>query len=155
VKVRSLGRIINHLIDIEALDADARGRLRPNRSMLLADILEESQATVEHEQALQSSRVAMVRDYAETDACRRQVLLSYFGEAIQPCGNCDNCQAGTPESTAANDQTEREVEHAEWGKGHVLRVENDRAYVFFDTAGYRVVDLVVAEERDLLRWLET
>ncbi|MDE2796826.1 MAG: DNA helicase RecQ [Gemmatimonadota bacterium] len=30
--------------------------------------------------------------YCELTACRRQTLLSYFGETLdQPCGNCDNC----------------------------------------------------------------
>jgi ATP-dependent DNA helicase RecQ len=30
--------------------------------------------------------------YCETASCRRQVLLSYFGEQLaQPCGNCDSC----------------------------------------------------------------
>jgi ATP-dependent DNA helicase RecQ len=35
---------------------------------------------------------AMVR-YAETDLCRRKVLLRYFGEEYEPenCGMCDNC----------------------------------------------------------------
>ena len=28
---------------------------------------------------------------AETIDCRRVRLLAYFGEASQPCGNCDNC----------------------------------------------------------------
>ena len=28
---------------------------------------------------------------AEATDCRRQRLLQYFGEASQPCGNCDNC----------------------------------------------------------------
>ncbi|MGO1544917.1 MAG: DNA helicase RecQ [Gulosibacter sp.] len=27
----------------------------------------------------------------ETAGCRRQMLLGYFGEQSQPCGNCDNC----------------------------------------------------------------
>ena len=30
---------------------------------------------------------------AEATDCRRQRLLSYFGETSQPCGNCDNCIA--------------------------------------------------------------
>jgi ATP-dependent DNA helicase RecQ len=29
--------------------------------------------------------------YCETPQCRRQVLLSYFGEETGPCGNCDIC----------------------------------------------------------------
>ena len=29
--------------------------------------------------------------YCETPGCRRVTLLSYFGERIEPCGNCDTC----------------------------------------------------------------
>ncbi|HTN97385.1 MAG TPA: DNA helicase RecQ [Nordella sp.] len=29
--------------------------------------------------------------FAETSQCRRQVLLRYFGDDAQPCGNCDVC----------------------------------------------------------------
>ena len=29
--------------------------------------------------------------YAEASTCRRVMLLSYFGDTIQPCGNCDIC----------------------------------------------------------------
>ena len=29
--------------------------------------------------------------YCEAPGCRRQTLLSYFGEASEPCGNCDIC----------------------------------------------------------------
>jgi ATP-dependent DNA helicase RecQ len=28
----------------------------------------------------------------ETATCRRQAILSHFGETTGPCGNCDNCQ---------------------------------------------------------------
>jgi ATP-dependent DNA helicase RecQ len=29
--------------------------------------------------------------YCEAPGCRRQTLLAYFGEASEPCGNCDMC----------------------------------------------------------------
>jgi ATP-dependent DNA helicase RecQ len=29
--------------------------------------------------------------YCEAAGCRREILLSYFGESSRPCGNCDNC----------------------------------------------------------------
>ena len=38
----------------------------------------------------------MMRGYAETDDCRRQFLLGYFGEDLaEPCGSCDTCADGT------------------------------------------------------------
>ena len=36
-------------------------------------------------------RLDALLGFCETAACRRQVLLSWFGEKIAPCGNCDNC----------------------------------------------------------------
>ena len=36
-------------------------------------------------------RLDALLGYCETAACRRQVLLSWFGERIESCGNCDNC----------------------------------------------------------------
>jgi len=31
--------------------------------------------------------------FCETVRCRRQVLLQYFGDSCEPCGNCDTCLA--------------------------------------------------------------
>ncbi len=41
--------------------------------------------------AADHARLNALLGLAEATACRRQVLLGYFGETAQPCGNCDLC----------------------------------------------------------------
>jgi ATP-dependent DNA helicase RecQ len=41
--------------------------------------------------AADHARLNALLGLAEAMACRRQVLLGYFGEASEPCGNCDLC----------------------------------------------------------------
>ena len=36
-------------------------------------------------------RLAALVGYCEASSCRRRVLLGYFGETAEPCGNCDVC----------------------------------------------------------------
>jgi len=55
-------------------------------------LIDESEAGDEHKRASRAKLDAMV-GLAEADGCRRVLLLRYFGEASQPCGNCDNCLA--------------------------------------------------------------
>ncbi|MBU0928885.1 MAG: DNA helicase RecQ [Spirochaetes bacterium] len=47
------------------------------------------------------ARLDAMRDYAESDLCRRAVILDHFGEAREErnCGACDNCLSG-PRETA-------------------------------------------------------
>ncbi len=42
--------------------------------------------------AADHGRLNALLGLAEAAHCRRQVLLTYFGEESQPCGNCDLCQ---------------------------------------------------------------
>ena len=57
--------------------------------------VEDVRGRAEGYQALQRSRVDMVRGYAETRRCRRQFLLAYLGEDDSPrCERCDNCRSG-------------------------------------------------------------
>ncbi len=41
--------------------------------------------------AADHTRLNALLGLAEALACRRQVLLGYFGETAEPCGNCDLC----------------------------------------------------------------
>jgi ATP-dependent DNA helicase RecQ len=99
------------------------------------------------------SRVDMMRAYAETDACRRDFVLSYFGEAFDPpCGNCDNCLAGRSTAHAASEPypVGSRVVHADWGEGSVQRYDGEAVVVLFDEVGYKTLALEIVRERALL-----
>jgi ATP-dependent DNA helicase RecQ len=108
----------------------------------------------EEREEYEKSRLEMMRSYAEHSGCRRDFVLSYFGEEHEPpCGNCDNCDAGL---VAPEAETERPFEigatvtHSEWGQGEVQRYEANRVIVLFESVGYRTLDLELVEERGLL-----
>ena len=42
-------------------------------------------------QMREHKRLDALLAYCEASVCRRQTLLTYFGEQAEPCGNCDNC----------------------------------------------------------------
>jgi ATP-dependent DNA helicase RecQ len=52
--------------------------------------IDESNAP-EEQKRLEAQRLNTLLSYCETPRCRRLVLLDYFGEASEPCGNCDVC----------------------------------------------------------------
>jgi len=108
----------------------------------------------EEREEFEKSRLEMMRSYAETAACRRDFVLSYFGEEHEPpCGNCDNCDAGLVDSEAEIERPFRigaTVTHSDWGPGEVQRYEAARVVVLFESVGYRTLDLEVVEEKGLL-----
>ena len=53
-------------------------------------MIDESPAGEEFKQVMRGKLDALL-GLAEASDCRRVRLLSYFGEASLPCGNCDNC----------------------------------------------------------------
>ena len=62
----------------------------------LSDMVQLQQMLFESEQDQARKQVELGKldamlAYCETAACRRQLLLAHFGEAIEPCGKCDNC----------------------------------------------------------------
>jgi ATP-dependent DNA helicase RecQ len=99
------------------------------------------------------SRVDMMRGYAEADGCRREFLLTYFGEPFTPpCGNCDNCEAGRGEAAPVDVPfaVGARVAHGDWGEGVVQRYDDGSVVVLFDEVGYKTLALEVIRERGLL-----
>jgi ATP-dependent DNA helicase RecQ len=157
LSTRSVARIVNLLERAGIVTSTRRG-------IRLVHPIEEDEAGAraseaqEEQERIDRSRIAMARGYAETTQCRRQFLLGYFGERLaEPCGNCDTCAGGSAYEHAedAPDQDafplESNVTHREWGPGIVIRTENDRITVFFESQGYKVLSRRLLEESDLLK----
>ncbi|MEL6952991.1 MAG: DNA helicase RecQ [Pseudomonadota bacterium] len=54
--------------------------------------IDEGLAPIERKSA-DHARLNALLGLAEAQGCRRQILLSYFGDASEPCGNCDLCES--------------------------------------------------------------
>jgi ATP-dependent DNA helicase RecQ len=57
--------------------------------------IDNEEASDEHKRRAHG-RLGTLIGYCEASACRRQILLQYFGEVAKPCGNCDNCLDSAP-----------------------------------------------------------
>jgi ATP-dependent DNA helicase RecQ len=57
---------------------------------LRSRFIEESDAP-DQRRRMERQKLDALLGLAETASCRRQALLSYFGDHCEPCGNCDTC----------------------------------------------------------------
>jgi ATP-dependent DNA helicase RecQ len=154
-----LARDLNLLEQVEAVVLDEEGAAHPaEHAPPPGEAAAAARELAEHRERVDQSRVEMMRGYAETTSCRRQFLLGYFGEQLDhPCGNCDNCDEAPVEGppSAAGPEVPfpvaTPVEHAEWGPGVVMRVEDDRLVVLFEEVGYKTLGLAAVVEHGLLR----
>ncbi len=71
--------------------ADTLTLYGPDDIRLRRSQIDEGAAPMERKQA-DHGRLNALLGLAEAMLCRRQVLLTYFGESSDPCGNCDLCQ---------------------------------------------------------------
>ncbi|WP_416416850.1 RecQ family ATP-dependent DNA helicase [Paenarthrobacter aromaticivorans] len=167
--VRRLTGLVNQLEETGAVTTGKRGiRLasKAKLSALVARAVELAGAR----QRVDQSRLTMMRAYAETDSCRRQFLLGYFGEELsEPCGNCDVCAAASNTSNGVHSSKEERgsdeqragesdpfplqsaVIHKEWGPGLVMRHEDDVITVLFEQEGYKTLSRRAVVEHELLK----
>ncbi len=170
---RKVASLLGLLESVGAAASGAKGELKlPAFAPSPEDAVVLALAEAERHQVLQRSRTDMMRQFAETAACRVQPLLGYFGEQMdRPCGHCDNCAGGTPKRPIAaprHSPSRRSVasgrskggrgpyplhstvRHAQWGLGTVLGYESDRMTVLFDQVGYKTLSVAVVQDNDLL-----
>ncbi|MGB3539397.1 MAG: DNA helicase RecQ [Mesorhizobium sp.] len=74
----------------DGLPSDALMLYGMNDISLRSRFIEESEAP-EQRKRMERQKLDALLGLAETASCRRQVLLSYFGDHCEPCGNCDTC----------------------------------------------------------------
>jgi ATP-dependent DNA helicase RecQ len=150
-----LTSVLTQLEDVDVVEVDSDGAVAPTPDGPdLRSALEELVQVDEDREALERSRVEMMRTYAETRSCRRQFLLAYFGEEAPPqCGRCDNCEAGRVDPTSDDDTfpVGTRVAHTEWGEGAVVRTEGDTVTVLFDTVGYKTLSIPLVVDGNLLQ----
>ena len=151
---RRVQRAVALLADVQAVDTVTDGTVQASGERV-ASAVDRAVRIVEQRKAFESSRLEMMRNYAETTDCRRAVLLSYFGEAVAGvCGHCDNCADGTAADVPADVETPFAVgdlvTHPEFGSGAVMRLEQDRLVVLFQEVGYRTLSVPAVTEHGLL-----
>jgi len=164
LKARRITSLVNQLEEIDAVSTGKRGvRLTSKAKLpaLVADAVELAEAR----QRVDQSRLTMMRAYAETDGCRRQFLLGYFGEDLpEPCGNCDGCaEAANRAEVKKSDggaaasadgepfPLQSTVVHKDWGPGLVMRHEDDVITVLFEQEGYKTLSRAAVVEHQLLK----
>ena len=150
---RSVTLALARLVDIGSASWVADGGVQWNGLMSVPSSLQLSERKSAREQEVQSSRLEMMRRYAEHTGCRRSFLLTYFGQNYPgPCCNCDNDRQrpATPHweepfPIGARVATDR------WGEGTIQRYDRDQVTVLFDDHGYRDLLLSMLLEKNLLR----
>lgn len=146
---------LNRLAELGLVEILPTGEIvrRPDDTNL-DERVEQALLAQENYRQFKQSRLEMIRSYAETSECRRTYLLNYFGEEIdQPCGFCDNCEAGAAMVKKVDDYPfplNSRVSHPSWGEGLVLRYEGDKMFVLFDQVGYKTLAASVVVEQGLL-----
>ncbi|MGA3489134.1 RecQ family ATP-dependent DNA helicase [Micromonosporaceae bacterium DT55] len=155
LSARRLGQLLALLEQVGAAQMRSRQRIgSPRYAPEPTEAAQAALAEAERRQAVQRSRTDMMRAFAETQGCRSQSLLAYFGEQMTgTCGHCDNCHAGLAVPAGDGDEpfpVHSQVQHAEWGAGLVLNYEEDRMTVLFDEVGYKTLSVPVVNEQGLL-----
>ncbi|WP_142057476.1 ATP-dependent DNA helicase RecQ [Pseudarthrobacter sp. B4EP4b] len=115
--VRRVTGLVNQLEEAGAVTTGKRG-IRLTSKAKLPALVQRAVELAEARQRVDQSRLTMMRAYAETDSCRRQFLLGYFGEELpEPCGNCDTCAEAAAQADAVGSKDVHDGGPGPMGKG--------------------------------------
>jgi ATP-dependent DNA helicase RecQ len=105
--------------------ADTLTLYGPDDIRLRRSQIDESPAPADRREA-DHARLNALLGLAEATACRRQVLLGYFGETSPPCGNCDLCDSPAAlfdATEAVRKALSAMLRTGEWfGAGHLIDI---------------------------------
>ena len=97
----------------------------PDDIRLRRSQIDESPAPADRREA-DHARLNALLGLADATVCRRQVLLEYFGETSQPCGNCDLCDSPVAlfdATEAVRKALSAMLRTGEWfGAGHLIDI---------------------------------
>ncbi len=79
------GRAGRDGLPAEALMLYSPRDIGQQRGFIMRGGASDEQKNIEHR------KLDMLVKLCEAKTCRRQILLNYFGDACEPCGNCDMC----------------------------------------------------------------
>ena len=155
-----LMQVLSYLEELHVIEIQSNGNVVAcDNPPDLDEAAEESARLHESRRQFVRSRIEMIRGYAELQDCRRKYLLNYFGEELnEPCGFCDNCDAGLSASVEAGAEGKpfplnSHVKHTAWGEGVVMRYEGEKMVVLFEEVGYKTLSIDIVKERGLLAFL--
>jgi ATP-dependent DNA helicase RecQ len=171
-----LKQTLNKLEEAGAVEVLPTGEVTPAADPEeLHEITEEAAVAQSERHEAELERIERMRIYAELNSCRREYLLSYFGEeSPERCGNCDVClqpeaakpreKQGAPpppDPIPMRVETKEEdllpfaissrVTHTEWGRGVVKEYAGDKIIVRFDKAGLKTLLLEAVLKNGLLQ----
>lgn len=114
----------------DGLPADTLTLFGPDDIRLRRSQIDEGAAPPER-RAADHGRLNALLGLAEGMGCRRQMLLAYFGEVSQPCGNCDLC-ANPVRAFDATEPVRKALSAmlrtGEWfGAGHLIDILTGKA----------------------------
>lgn len=149
-----LMQMLSYLERLDVVRLLPNGEVKPfQRPPDLQKLAEEVIRLHNNRRQVVKSRLDMIQGYAEASRCRREYLLNYFGEGLDgPCGFCDNCESGqtVEKNNAMPFPLNSYVSHKTWGRGLIMRYEDDKVIVLFDDVGYKMLSLEIVVNQHLL-----